>query len=75
LLWKGSPSGIDRQKSGRLVREIRKKQKLTQAQLAEKVRLSVKMIGYVERGERFPSPETFEKQPSSLAYDFFRFVH
>jgi transcriptional regulator with XRE-family HTH domain len=46
---------------GSRVREIRKRNKLTQTILAQKVHLSVNMIGYIERGERFPSPETFEK--------------
>jgi transcriptional regulator with XRE-family HTH domain len=50
-----------KQQLGLRVRDIRKKYHLTQAQLAEKVSLSVNMIGYIERGDRFPSPETFEK--------------
>ena len=37
---------------GSRVREIKKEQKLTQAQLAEKIDLSTNFIGMVERGKR-----------------------
>ena len=37
---------------GNRVREIRKEQKLTQVQLAEKIDLSTNFIGMVERGKR-----------------------
>ena len=37
---------------GLRVRELRKKRKLTQSELAEKIGLSTNFIGMVERGER-----------------------
>lgn len=51
---------------GARVRELRKKHRFTQSALAEKISLSVNMVGYIERGERFPSPETFVKLASAL---------
>jgi transcriptional regulator with XRE-family HTH domain len=61
---------------GARVRELRKKLRWTQADLAERVSLSVNMIGYIERGERFPSPETFVKLADVLGvqvWDLFSF--
>lgn len=37
---------------GKRLKEIRQEQKLTQAQLAEKISFSTNFIGMVERGER-----------------------
>jgi len=37
---------------GKRIRELRKEQGLTQAELAEKIGLSTNFIGMVERGER-----------------------
>lgn len=60
---------------GSRVRDVRKSRGLTQKELAEKVSLSVNMIGYIERGEKFPSAETFQKLSNALkssVQDFFR---
>jgi transcriptional regulator with XRE-family HTH domain len=60
---------------GRRIREIRKERHLTQQTLAEKVGVSQNMIGCIERGTRFPSPETFERLSQVLKVDageFFR---
>jgi transcriptional regulator with XRE-family HTH domain len=48
------------------VREIRKERGFTQQQLADRVRLSLNMIGYVERAVKFPSAATFEKLAKAL---------
>lgn len=48
------------------VREIRKDRGLTQQKLAKLVKLSINMIGYVERGIKFPSAATFEKFSKAL---------
>jgi transcriptional regulator with XRE-family HTH domain len=59
---------------GGRVREIRKARELTQFGLAEKVGLSLNMIGCIERGEKFPSASTFEKLSEALnvpVHEFF----
>ncbi len=43
------------------VRELRKKSKLTQSELAEKIGLSTNFIGMVERGERNTSVDKIFK--------------
>jgi transcriptional regulator with XRE-family HTH domain len=45
---------------GMRVREFRKKRGHTQQRLADLTHLSLNMIGYVERGIKFGSPETIE---------------
>lgn len=44
---------------GRNIRRFRKAQKLRQEDLAERTGLSVNYVGALERGEKFPSLETF----------------
>lgn len=44
---------------GRNIRKFRQMQKLRQEDLAEKAGLSVNYIGALERGEKYPSLETF----------------
>lgn len=44
---------------GRNIRKFRQAQKLRQEDLAEKAGLSVNYIGALERGEKYPSLETF----------------
>jgi transcriptional regulator with XRE-family HTH domain len=51
---------------GARVRAIRNERGLTQAQLAERTHLSLNMIGYVERGIKFPSANTFAKLSKAL---------
>ena len=46
---------------GLRVRELRKKSKLTQSELAEKIGLSTNFIGMVERGERNTSVDKIFK--------------
>lgn len=46
---------------GLRIRELRKKSKLTQSELAEKVGLSTNFIGMVERGERNTSVDKIFK--------------
>ena len=48
----------DRQRFALLVRTERKRQKLTQAALAENVGVSVSFMGHIERATRIPSMET-----------------
>lgn len=54
------------EKVGARIRQIRKSQKLTQAQLAEKTDLSDDYIGAIERGSRSPSLEVLEKIAQAL---------
>lgn len=44
---------------GRNIRKFRKEKKLRQEDLAEKAGLSVNYVGALERGEKYPSLETF----------------
>lgn len=46
---------IDKKFIGEKIKEFRKKEKLSQAELAEKVGLSDKHIGRIEAGKYFPS--------------------
>jgi XRE family transcriptional regulator, regulator of sulfur utilization len=51
---------------GSQVQVLRKRQRWTQAKLAEKVGLSLEMIGMLERGRAAPSLATIEKLSSVL---------
>jgi len=60
---------------GRRVRELRRQQNLTQAELAEKIGVSTSFVGHIERGSRVISLETFanlcaalEAEPNDLLY-------
>ena len=58
-------SDIEKRIGGKIT-EIRLSQKLTQAQLAEKVNLSIETISRMERGVVFPSLKTIEIIANSL---------
>jgi len=63
-------------KIGGKITEIRLLKKLTQAQFAEKMNLSVESISRMERGVAFPSLKTMERAASALEVplkDFFDF--
>jgi transcriptional regulator with XRE-family HTH domain len=55
-----------KQQVGLRVKVLRKERGLTQQKLAEKVNLSLNMVGCIERGEKFPSAETFQRLASAL---------
>jgi len=57
-----------------VVRQHRKKGKLTQETLAEKSSLSSKMISLVERGERTPSITVAEKIAKGLSVPLWRLI-
>ena len=68
-------SGIQKKIGGKIT-EIRLLKKLTQAQFAEKMNLSVESISRMERGVTFPSLKTMEKAANALEVslkDFFDF--
>lgn len=46
---------------GARVKELRKRQGLTQEQLSEKINIGVRSLVKIETGKSFPSPETLEK--------------
>ena len=63
---------------GRKIKEYRKKKNLTQAQLAESVRVDDKHISCIESGKNFPSPELIERLANSLEIepkDLFEFYY
>jgi len=51
---------------GDRMREARKKQKLTQEQLAERLDISVEFVGQIERGLKLPSMQVFVKMVEAL---------
>jgi len=50
---------VDKLTMGDRIKEVRKKQKLTQEQLAERLDVSVEFIGQIERGLKLPSMQVF----------------
>ena len=60
-------------KIGSKIAQIRLEQSLTQAQLAEKMALSVESISRMERGVTFPSLRTIEKISESLNTPMYKF--
>ena len=57
------------EKLGKRVKKMRKSVKITQQKLAEKVGLSDKYIGAIERGERSPSVKTLDKIANALGIE------
>jgi len=51
---------------GRKIQKIRKSKKLTQEQLAEKIRVSTTYIGYIETGYRRPNLKMIYKIARAL---------
>ncbi len=62
-----------RQKIGLRIRMVRKRQKLTQENLAEKAGLTGKFIGAIERGESYPSFAKLESIATALECDLRHF--
>ena len=63
---------------GRKIRELRKKQNYTQAQLAEKVGVDNKHISCIESGKNFPSPDLISRLANAFLVepkDLFEFYH
>ncbi len=54
---------------GQTVKRKRKEQKMTQEELAEQLDLSTGLIGQIERGDTYPSFETFVKIVKILNID------
>ena len=54
---------------GRRVKELRRKQKMTQEELAEKLDISASFLGHIERGTRIASLETLVKLCIALDTD------
>ena len=64
------------EKLGARIQEERKKARLTQEQLAERVDLSVNYIGYIERGKQAPYLKTLERIAEAIGvevYELFLF--
>lgn len=53
-------------KFGKHIRRLRKQAKLTQEEMAEKLRLSTKYIQFIEAGARMPSLKTIYKVARAL---------
>ena len=57
---------MDKLTMGDRIKEVRKKQGLTQEQLAERLDISVEFIGQIERGIKLPSMHVFIKLIETL---------
>ena len=53
---------------GRRIQELRKSNKLTQEQLAEKIEIGTSNISYIETGKFYPTPDTLSKMRSLLKF-------
>lgn len=51
---------------GRRIQELRKSNKLTQEQLAEKIEIGTSNISYIETGKFYPTPDTLSKIAKAL---------
>ncbi len=51
---------------GRKIQRMRKRSKLTQEKLAEKVGISITYMGFIEQGRYIPSVELLEKLSKAL---------
>ena len=54
---------------GRRIRQLRLQKELTQAALAEEAEISTAFVGYIERGTRVMSLETFARLCQTLGAD------
>ena len=57
---------MEKQSMGNRIRDTRKKQGLTQEQLAEKVDITLEYISQIERGLKIPSMQVFIKLVEAL---------
>ncbi len=65
-----------KEKLGRQIQLIRKKQKMTQEQLAKIIGIDPKSISKIEKGNNYPSPDNLEAIARVLGvsvYEFFLF--
>ena len=53
----------DKKFIGKIIKNARKKLKLTQAELAEKIDMSEKNLGNIEKGKQFPQINNFFRIP------------
>ena len=63
---------------GLRIREIRKQNKLTQEQLAEKIGIEIPSLSNIENGKNYPNSETIEKIATGLnvqIFELFIFEH
>ena len=63
---------------GLRIREIRKSNKLTQEQLAEKIGIEIPSLSNIENGKNYPNSETIEKIAKGLnvqIFELFIFEH
>lgn len=56
---------------GRRIQELRKSNKLTQEQLAEKIEIGTSNISYIETGKFSPTPETLGKIAKALNVEIY----
>lgn len=57
---------------GLRIREIRKQNKLTQEQLAEKIGIEIPSLSNIENGKNYPNSETIEKIANGLNIPIFK---
>jgi len=66
---------IDRQRFGCLVRAERRRQGLTQAELAQRTGMSISFLGHIERATRVPSMETVVALARALRFSLDEVFH
>lgn len=60
---------------GRRIQELRKSNKLTQEQLAEKIEIGTSNISYIETGKFYPTPETLGKIAKALNVEIYEALY
>lgn len=60
---------------GRRIQELRKSNKLTQEQLAEKIEIGTSNISYIETGKFYPTPETLGKIAKALNVEIYELLY
>jgi transcriptional regulator with XRE-family HTH domain len=51
------------------IKEFRSHREMSQADLAEKAEISITFLGAIERGEKWPHPDTFAKIAEALSIE------
>lgn len=65
-----------KEKLGKQIQLIRKKQRITQEDLAKKINIDSKSISKIEKGKNYPAPDTINALAEALGvcvYEFFLF--
>ena len=73
LMKKNTLGGAAKSQLGRNIKMFRVSSNLTQEELAEKAGISVTYLGAIERGEKWPGPETLSEIARTLKVELYCF--